>query len=163
MATSAFSLPCPVSAPLHERVRHCGRGALGCDECLAVLALCLATEMKFDEAVAWEMSLESYLAALEAGHLAEPEARELRRLTAGLCTGIDLMAQGEQDGLRITEVPKVNAPPAPLEAGEAPEELARCGPDVAAVVGLWIAIAGCAAALVATVVVLAKLAMGWRG
>lgn len=89
----AGPLPSPVRppAPLRARMRHCFRGPLDCDECLAVLALCLATELKFDRQAAEEMSTESYLAALQTGHAREFEARELRALTANLCTGISLM------------------------------------------------------------------------
>jgi hypothetical protein len=90
-SAAVSSLPCPVSV----RPRHCERGALGCDQCLGVLALCLIQELGYDPHAANEMSVAWYLAQLGGDRHHEAQAVELRHLTAQLSLGLEAILEKE--------------------------------------------------------------------
>jgi hypothetical protein len=111
------SLP---SARLSSRslIRHCGRGALKCDDCLGALALCLATELNFEAHAAAAMSPAWFLAqllpqrasspgtpVLGAGLECDVRAQELAALTVGISRGLERITSG---GEPVEETPEAS-------------------------------------------------------
>jgi len=153
VASSAVvpSLPSAAGAPSRSRLRHCGRGALGCDECLGVLALCLVKELNFDPREAMEMSPAWYLAQLEGDRSDMAAALELQHLTAQLSVGLERMLEAEAQEA---------AAPVALDLAAAEEEEPR---DLL----LWLAghpLRFAAAWLVGLLLLLGAVAVrAWRG
>lgn len=155
MASVAVDPPSlPRAAQSRARLRHCEKSALACDECLAVLALDLATELGFESRAADEMSLVWYLTQLNGELSHRAQAVELQRLVSQLCMGLDLLAQPEEPGIACSGGPSAEEQEIPMQAPVA-MAAARANPR------FWVAMGLCAATTVGLALWLVR--MVWRG